>query len=690
MAADPAQTFREEAADLLVQLEESLLSLEQIPDDRDMVDTVFRALHTIKGSGAMFGFDAVAAFTHHLENAFDQVRRGNLSVTTQLIGLGLAAQDHIRALIDDADRADPAIGETLLGQLAAMVGTTAPASASVPVPAAGKEDSEGPATWRIRFFLPTDALERGTNPLLLLDELRELGSATVVAVTDRLPPFEALDPSALYIGWNVVLTTSAPRSAIDDVFMFVIDDMELTVEKIDAVAEADRLGDILIDRRDLPAEVIEAVAARQERIGALLVQDGKISEDGVRAALAEQKHRRKETDEARAATDSIRVPAERLDGLMDQVGELVIAQARLKQVINGGDLGQIKSIAEEIERLSNGLRDTTMEIRMVPIGSLFGRFRRLVRDLSQNLGKDMVITMSGEDTELDKTMIERLNDPLVHLIRNAADHGIEPPDERLRAGKPAQGRIHLSAMHSGAQVLVTVKDDGRGLNPAKIRAKAEENGLIAPGAVLGDAELFELILQPGFSTAAKVTDVSGRGVGMDVVKRNIDALRGTIDIDSQLGDGSEITLRLPLTLAIIDGLLVRIGHGRYVIPLAAVEECVELSEADNLRSTGRSFLSIRGDLVPFLRMRELFAVDVPAEPFQKIVVVSSAGLRVGLVVDQLIGEHQTVIKSLSRFHAGIQTFSGATILGDGMVALILDVQHLLELGQSIEQRRRAS
>jgi two-component system, chemotaxis family, sensor kinase CheA len=686
MAADPAQTFREEAAELLVALEDALLNLEQSPDDRNTVDTAFRALHTIKGSGAMFGFDAVAAFTHHLENAFDLVRKGQLPATSSLIGLGLAAKDHIRALIEDPHQADPAIGQELLAKLAEMVGGTTTVTAVVSAPAPREPARQ--ATWRIRFSLAADMLERGTNPLLLLDELRALGPATVVALTDRVPGLEDLDPFALYIGWDVILTTSEPRSVIDDVFIFVIDDMELKIDQIESGGE--RLGDILVNRGEVAPEVVEAALGRQERLGVLLVKDGEVSEDKVRSALAEQQHLRREAEDPRATAGSIRVPAERLDGLMDQVGELVIAQARLKQVIAGGDLGQIKVIAEEIERLSNGLRDTTMGIRMVPIGSLFARFRRLIRDLSQDLGKDMVLTMAGEDTELDKTMIERLTDPLVHLIRNAADHGIEPPDERIRAGKPVQGQIHLAAVHAGAQVLITVKDDGRGMNPVKIRAKAEEVGLIPPSAVLSESEVLELVLQPGFSTAARVTSVSGRGVGMDVVKRNIDSLRGTIAIDSHFGSGSDVTLRLPLTLAIIDGLLVRVGRGRYVIPLAAVEECVELSAADNCRSSGRSFLNIRGDLVPFLRLRELFHTDAPVEPYQKIVVVSTADQRIGLVVDQLIGEHQTVIKSLSRLHADIQTFSGATILGDGTVALILDVPHLIELGQINELRQQVS
>ena len=347
-------------------------------------------------------------------------------------------------------------------------------------------------------------------------------------------------------------------------------------------------------------------------------------------------------------------------------------------------------MAEEIERLTSALRDAMMGIRMVPIGSLFGRFRRLVHDLSRDLGKEIDLTTAGEETELDKTMIERLADPLVHVIRNSADHGLEDAATRVAAGKPAAGNINLVARHAGAEVLISVSDDGRGLDAQRIRAKAEENGLIAAGAALSDAELYQLIFQPGFSTAKEVSALSGRGVGLDVVKRTIEGMRGSIDIATQPGQGTEITLRLPLTLAIIEGLLVRVADARYAIPLTAVEECVEISEADSTRSKGRSFLNIRGELVPFLRLRELF--DEPGEPdaHQKVVIVAAADTRVGLVVDQIIGSHQTVIKSLSKLHADVPSFSGATILGDGAVALILDVPHLIALGQARETRIQSS
>ncbi len=685
-ATDPHQIFLEEAAELLIQLEAALLSLEAAPDDRELIATAFRALHTIKGSGAMFGFDAVAEFTHQLESAFDRVRNGQLAPSAELIGIALAAKDHIRDLIGGPDAADPAAGADLLCRVSQLVGAPAAPSQAAPVAAEGRR--EAMVTWRIRFGLAADSLERGINPLPLLDELRSFGPCTVLALTDAVPPLAELDPVACYLRWDVMLTTDHPRGDIEGVFIFVADECELQLE---AVGDAGgRLGDILVRRGDAHPETVETIAAGRERLGTLLVREGVVGEPQLRSALAEQKHVREAAGSQAAAIGSVRVPAERLDNLMDQVGELVIAQARLKQLVAACDDGHIKAVAEEIERLSNGLRDTTMGIRTVPIGSLFDRFRRLVRDLSHDLGKNVRLTMSGEETELDKTVIERLNDPLVHIVRNSLDHGIEDPDARELAGKPRQGCLQLSAAHSGAQVLVKVRDDGRGLDRDRLRAKAEEMGLLVPGAPITDAELLQTIFHPGLSTAAQVTSVSGRGVGMDVVKRAVDGLRGSIEVASVPGEGTEIALTLPLTLAIIDGLLVRVGNGRYVIPLSAVEECVELSTADDLRHTGRNFLSIRGDLVPFIRLRQTFRSPLPADPYQKVVIVAAAERRVGLVVDQVIGDHQTVIKSLSRLHADVANFSGATILGDGTVALILDVGHLVAEGQAAEPPRQAS
>jgi two-component system chemotaxis sensor kinase CheA len=677
---DPTETFRQEARELLEQLELSLLDLEQNPANEHLINSAFRALHTIKGSGAMFGFTAVANFVHEFETAFDQVRKGETPATPALIGVALDAKDHIHKLIEHPDTAQ-AGGEDILDALRQVIAAdavdenaVAPAASAEPPPAQAEANYSDVAVWRIQFKLPADALIYGTNPALLLDELRAIGPAIVVAIPDAIPALDVLDPEVPYMAWQVDITSPDPREAIDDVFLFLKDGMELSVERLEE------------SKTPPPVDEVAAAETNAPKKSAPAGKTAKVSKPPT-VANAEDKDG---PNVDRATASSMRVDAERLDELMDRVGELVIAQARLTQIAAMSSDGNLKTIAEELERLSSGLRDTTMGIRMVPIGTLFSRFRRLVHDLSHDLGKDIDFITTGEETELDKTMIERLADPLVHLIRNAVDHGLESGEQRVKSGKPAKGTVRLSAVYAGAEVAISVTDDGAGLDAERIRAKAEEAGLLAPDAKIAEADLWQMVFAPGFSTAKEVTSLSGRGVGLDVVKRTIDGLRGNIDIATTPGNGSSMTLRLPLTLAIIDGMLVRVGEGRYTIPLAAVEECVELPDGIEANARGRNFLDIRGSLVPFLRLREVFGTKSPMEPHQKVVIVSSGEGRVGLVVDQIIGNNQTVIKQLSKLHSSIKSFSGATILGDGTVALILDTAHLVAFGQGYVDQGRAA
>ena len=680
---DAADVYRQEAGELLDSLEGTLLDLDKTPADRDLIDTAFRALHTIKGSGAMFGFDRVAAFTHDFETVFDLVRKGKVAVSRELLAVALAAKDHIRTLIEAPEGADELIGEAILGNLQGLVapavasgsGSGAAAHpmalASPTLPPAAIGVSPGRPGWHIVIRFQPDVLRNGTNPLALLDDLRELGPCAVAAITSSIPELQGLDPQDLLLGWTVDLISDCPISAIEDVFLFVLDEMTLEVEPL--------------VREEMPSGAAPTTTAPP---AASQPPSGSASGDAPATPPAEAVGRREYNRRAEDKGSSVRVPAERLDELMDRVGELVIAQARLSQLAHARTDFGIKAIAEEIERLASGLRDTTMGIRMVPIGSLFGRFRRLVHDLSRDLDKPVELVTSGEDTELDKTVIERLADPMVHLIRNAIDHGIETQAGRAGTPKPSVGRIELLAEHIGAQVLITVRDDGRGLDVGKIRAKAEDQGLIQPGCVMSDQDLYQLLFYPGFSTAQSISALSGRGVGMDVVKRTIESLRGTIELATTPGQGSSVALRLPLTLAIIEGLLIRVGEGRYVIPLSAIEECVELPAHLGQASRSRSFLDIRGDLVPFLRLRDLFEEDGRPDEHQKVIITSVGDTRVGLVADQIIGSHQTVIKSLSKLHADVTMFSGATILGDGAAALILDVAQLVAAGQAKAEGER--
>ncbi|OMJ33689.1 chemotaxis protein CheA [Sphingomonas sp. Sph1(2015)] len=653
-AEDPTAAFRIEAGELLEQVEQGLLDLGHRLDDMNLVNAVFRGLHTLKGSGAMFGFDALAAFTHHCESAFDRVRKGDVRATPELVSVILSAADHMRTLVDGD--APAAHGQAILDRLAAAVDAAAGISAPMAAPAPRKQG------WTLSFRLPPDAMANGTSPLALLDELRELGEATIVATFDTVPALDDLNPGHCLVGWDCTLIGDISREAIEDVFLFVMDDMDITITPLaveDAGAEA-----VDEEAQAIPVAVDAPVAANDA------------SPRGAAANRSQGEH--------------VRVPAERLDELMDRVGELVIAQSRLSQLAGHGQDLSLRSVSEEIERLAGEMRDTMMILRMVPVSTLFGRFRRLIHDLANETGKAIELVTEGETTEVDKTVIERLFDPLVHIIRNSCDHGLEKAEDRIAAGKAPSGVIRLSAHQAGGEVLITITDDGRGIDVERVRAKAEANGLIQPGQVVSEDELLGLIFHPGFSTAAQVTNLSGRGVGMDVVKRTIESLRGSIVVKSVSGQGSTITLRIPLTLAIIEGLLVRVGEGRYVIPLAAVEECLELSLEEDLRSRGRSIITLRERLVPFLRLRDLFATGTKPDTYQKIVVVGTGAERVGLVVDQIVGNHQTVIKAMSPLHRNVAAFAGATILGDGSVALILDIAQLIALSQPREERRLAA
>ncbi len=650
--------FREEAAELVRELEVAALELEERPGDSELVGRVFRALHTIKGSGAMFGFTELAAFTHRVETVFDAVRDGRVPVTPDLTGVTLAARDHIQALLaasaQEAHELQGA-GESILERL----NRVAPGSGSGPVPAAAA--AGGPAaaksgTWRIRFEPAPDILLTGANPLLLLRELSELGDCSLIAHLDRIPDLEEYDPERCYTYWDAVLTTAAGEDAIRDVFIFVDDRAQVVIQAIAAEPTA---------------------GTPVPRVGELLVNAGATSRDHVQAALLTQQHlgAMRETRQKVEAESTLRVPAAKLDGLVNIVGELVTMQARLSAYSReSGDAG-ITFIAEEVERLTETLRESAMSMRMLPIGETFARFKRLVRDLSSDLGKHVELVIEGAATELDKSVIEILVDPLVHLIRNAVDHGIEDAGRRQAAGKPPTGRLLLSASYEGAFVSIQVADDGAGLDHEAIRARAIERGLIAPDAVLGEQQIAQLILKPGFSTAATVSEVSGRGVGTDVVQRSVEALRGTLSLNSVRGQGTTVTLRIPLTLAIIDGLLVEVGGDCFVVPLSNVSSCLELTHRRE-SSACQSLVTVRDQLVPYVVLRERFAIAGEAPATEQVIIAETRLGPCGLVVDRVLGDHHTVVKKLGSLYRHVEEVSGATILGNGKVALILNVDKL--------------
>jgi two-component system chemotaxis sensor kinase CheA len=674
------QAFLEEARERLVELEAALLALNQTPEDPELVGSAFRALHTIKGSGAMFGFDDVAAFTHHIETAFDAVRNGHLAVSPHLVNLGLAALDHIKAMLDQASgqgTADPASAAQILATLRELTGTAAPvapagASAARAVPVAAP--SEAARKWHIRFQPGADMLRTGANPLLLLRELSHLGSLHSIASTDAIPPLGELDPDRCYVSWDMVLTTAASADEIRDVFIFVEDSCELAIaprEELRTTPET--AGTTGVSAGTPPAGVPDPPTVAETSSGRSATDNA--GNAGANVSAKPWGRRAYDTPDN---ASSIRVPAPKLDQLVNLVGELVTVQARLSEIAATREDPIVVSVSEEVERLTAALRENSMSIRMLPIRATFERFRRLVHDLARDLHKEVELTTEGADTELDKTVIDQLGDPLMHLIRNSMDHGIETPEARRAAGKSPTADLHLSARHSGAQVLISVADDGQGIDREAVRSRAVEKGLITAEAQLAESEIFSLILAPGFSTAKQITDVSGRGVGMDVVRRNVEALRGHIEITSKPGSGTAVTLRLPLTLAIIDGLLVRVGQTRFILPLANTVECVELTRQDVQNANGKHLANIRGEVVPYIRLSEYLEIESPQQEREQVMIAETEQGRFGFVVDEVLGDHQTVIKNLGRLYRNVQSVSGATILGDGTVALILDLHRLAQ------------
>jgi two-component system chemotaxis sensor kinase CheA len=693
-------TFREEAFELLTQLEDTLLELESQPLNGELINAAFRAIHTIKGSSSMFGYEAVSKFTHEVESVLDQCRNGELPITKDFIGLTLKARDHIRLLLDIEGSPGPQLaedGESLLVRFREYAqGGSKPRPAKAPPAepaAAAPQGGEAlPSTYRVVFKPKPEIFKNGTRVLNLVEELAGLGQADLFPHIEAIPPLESLDPETCYCSWDAVLTTDKGPNAIRDVFIFVEDLADLHLEPVvDRAAEGSkRLGEILVERGAVSAEALRDALGSQKKLGEVLVEKNIVSKPQVESALVEQEHLKKVQERGDASVGSIRVASDKLDALVDLVGELVTLQARLSRTSFDLKDGPLSSIAEQYERLISQLRDNTMSIRMLPIGSTFNRFRRLVRDLSLELGKEAELVTEGAETELDKTVIEKLGDPLVHLIRNSLDHGIEMPAVREKAGKPRAGTIKLAAQHSGAYVLIQVSDDGKGLDRDAILAKGIERGIVAPGQDISEQEIYQLIFAAGFSTAKVVTQVSGRGVGMDVVKREIDSLGGTVNLDTAIGKGLTVTLKIPLTLAIIEGLLVRIDTEFYVVPLSSVDGCIEIPKVELADKGERRIISYRDELVPYVDLRGLFESGGEEPAIEQIVIASAQESRVGFVVDQVVGDYQTVIKPLGRMYKDVEGVSGATILGDGRVALILDVNRLAQVVQRDSQRRMAA
>lgn len=673
--------FLEEATDLIEGLEKALLALEQNPEDAGLIQQVFRVMHTLKGNSSMFGFELIDHFTHDLETVYDLIRNGKLTLSREVLDVTLASIDHLKLLLDESNYSDPVFNnqhKALIAKIAGLIGTDDQSDAVNANNVDIKAKQDAPVAKENSFYIlfePEQTIfKNGTNPLYLLDEINSLGEAKVFAHMNRTPLLTDIDLSLCYTYWEIILSTSYDVNAIHDVFIFVEDDANLEIQQLD--------GENLL-KDELFVSEITRLAKEQEDIGFARVQN--LAEESKKRFLQSKAAtiKRDKVGLKDTSISSIRVSSDKLDSLMNLVSELVTTQARLTLFAEQNNIPGLNGISENVQKLSRQLRSTAFSIVLIPIENMLTRFQRLVRDLSNELKKDVIFITDGAETELDKTIIESLSDPLMHIIRNSLDHGIEESHERVRKGKPKQGKITLKAFYSGASVHIRISDDGAGIDPDNIREKAIAKGIIAPEKKLTKKEILDLVFLPGFSTAKKVTDVSGRGVGMDVVKRKIADIRGEVEIDSEVGVGTTIVIKLPLTLSIIDGLLVMVENIHYVIPLSAVDKIYAVDRS-KVYDTFNNVLILEGKQVSFFNIRKEFGLPDGTQEIEQVIVVNFEDNRVGLIVDSVIGEYQAVLKPLGKHYKKQEMVSGATILGDGSVALVLDTNKIIKFFSKIE------
>ena len=659
------QTFFEESFEGLDAMESGLLNLQSGETDADTINTIFRAAHSIKGGSGTFGFSALAKFTHVLETLLNEMRDGRRAVTPDAVNLLLESVDALREMLTAVRGKDDINAVRIAAvqeRLERMLGK--PAAADPAAGPAGAVSAGG--GWKIAFRPKPHLFRTGNDPLRIFRELDGLGTLSAGADLSRLPAFEALDPEACYLAWNATVTGEASEATVNELFDWVRDDADLRIEAIPGAHGAAPAATAAVAGPDRQPAVDSAPTGSERRIGA-------DRRGGERRAAAG------------GEGTSIRVEIGKVDALINMVGELVITQNILRQIGENFDMSKLHKLTQalsELDRNTRELQESVMRIRMLPISFAFNRVPRLVHDLSSKLGKQVELKMSGESTELDKTVMERIVDPLVHLVRNTCDHGIEMPDVRRAAGKPESGILTLSACHKGGNVVIEVADDGAGLNRDKILKKARERGLVKPDQQLTPEEIHELIFLPGFSTAEQVSDVSGRGVGMDVVRKNIQALGGGVEIASEPGRGTRFTVRLPLTLAIMDGQSVAVGNEFYIVPLVSIiMSTIIRNEHVSTMVNGAEVFRFRDEYLPLIRLYALYGATPRTTNIQEglMVVVEGDGKRAGLFVDELLGQQQVVIKSLESNYKRVDGISGATILGDGSVALILDIPGLIRI-----------
>lgn len=709
--------FVQEMRELLSEMEAALLDMERNGPDDERIHAVFRDAHTIKGSAGIFDLDHVVGFTHAMENALDQVRNGTLACDPDAIGLFIACCDHLQLLATGVEKRtgegdlEPETRAKLVERLKNLsAGRKSETSALAPLePINAKvEVLEGVSghpvdsdAWHISLRPAPSMFSEGLDPVALLRYLTKLGTlAHVETIDDTVPMLSELKPDISHLGFEIALVTTEERNRITEAFEFLPKGSVLRLipphARIDAYIQLledlpesnARLGELLLACKALTEDELESALRMQGRsgdarepLGQILIKEQIVPPPVVAAALDKQ---RKRMEQATQESRLVKVEAGKLDRLIDFVGELVIAAAAAKISARKEKARASEEAISNLSHLVESIRDSALGLRMAPVGEVFNRFPRLVRDLSRELGKTVSLEVSGAETELDKALIDKLADPLTHIVRNSLDHGIESREARIAAGKPPGGTLRFDAYHETGSIVIEVSDDGGGISRAKVLQRAIDRGLVPPNQELSSKEILDLIFEPGFSTAEQVTNLSGRGVGMDVVRKTIQGLRGEIDLVSEEGVGTTLQLRLPLTLAIIDGFLVGVKERSFVVPLDMVVECADFPTGGRADGEGRHIVALRGEALPLIHLRDLFGLDGPRPIRESIVVVEYGGHRAGLVVDRLLGEFQTVIKPLSHLFSGVRGIGGSTILGTGEVALILDVPALVQRMERLE------
>ncbi len=666
--------FIEEATDNINDLEDALLLIEKDTENKELVERIFRAMHSLKGGGAMFGFKLLSEFTHHLETLYDLVREGTFKINRELLDITLASVDHMKMLLtnEDLDSAElKAYHIDLSVQIRKFIEKDNHTEVIQEESTIDKKEKLNIKSYYIYFEPDVDIFRDGTNPLFLLDELHTLGNCKVFAHFNKVPKIDKIDITKCYTYWEVLLATDEDVNSITDVFIFIEDQCKLEINEI-----ADY--DITLNK-----EIINQISQlSQERKDVGVIEIQKI----IKSKIVKEKETESIEETVKSSgplpsvkenvISSIRVASDKLDHLMNLVSELVTTQASLSLFADESGNPELLAISENVQKLSRQLRDNAFDIVLVPIDTMLTRFQRLVRDLSKELNKSVVFSAEGTDTELDKSIIESLTEPVLHILRNCIDHGIESPEIRRKLNKPEQGKITLKAFYSGAMVHIQLHDDGAGIDPEKIRKKAIEKGIIKKDTELSKKEIFDLAFLPGFSTADNVTDVSGRGVGMDVVKRKLTEIRGEVEIDSEINIGTTLTIKLPLTLSIIDGLLVKIENIHYIIPLSVVNK-IYATDHNNVINKYNNLIVLDGKQIPFYYLREEFGIEEGNREVEQVIIVGYEDNHIGLIVDEVVGEYQAVLKTLGKMYKKQEIVSGATILGDGTVALVLDTNKII-------------